>query len=111
MPTYAIGQSLGNGATVVADIVTTLADGTIVEEMHDSKGNVEITTTPSPGTPASNVAVIQQRAQQALLANATYLAIPNPTAGQNVAQVQALTKECNGLIRLLLGILDSTSGT
>ena len=56
-------------------------------------------------------AVLASRARAALIANATFLALGSPTNAQTLAQVQLLTKECNGIIRLLLGVLDSTSGT
>jgi UDP-glucose 6-dehydrogenase len=68
---------------------------------------------------------LRAKAQQALAANVaaqannvTFLAIATPTNAQNAAQVRALTqhqqallKECSALIRLVLGLLDDTSGT
>jgi hypothetical protein len=62
-------------------------------------------------TSDANKATIQSRAQAALTANATFLALASPTNAQTLAQVQMLTKECGGLIRLALNVLDSTSGT
>lgn len=58
-----------------------------------------------------NQSTLQQKAQQALNTNATFQAIASPTNAQIAAQVQVLTKENNGIIRLLLGALDSTTGT
>lgn len=63
------------------------------------------------GTPQATLATLQQKAQAALANNATFQAIGSPTNAQNAAQVQALTRQCNGIIRLLLGALDSTTGT
>lgn len=54
---------------------------------------------------------LTQRAQRALERNAAYLAIASPTATQARDQVAALTRECSGLIRLLLRALDTTDGT
>jgi len=64
-----------------------------------------------PTLEEANGATLRDRAQQALAANATYLAIGAPNNAQVVAQVARLTRECSGIIRLLLGVLDSTDGT
>jgi hypothetical protein len=61
--------------------------------------------------PAAAVDAMYGRIDAALTANATYLALASPSNAQNIAQVQRLTRECNGLIRLLLGQLDDTTGT
>jgi hypothetical protein len=54
---------------------------------------------------------LQQKATQATAANVAFLANATPTNADIVAQVRRLTRECNGLIRLLLGQLDTTDGT
>lgn len=61
--------------------------------------------------PEGNLGTLLARAQQALTANATFLAIPSPNATQVGAQVQTLTKECSAVIRVLVNALDSTAGT
>jgi hypothetical protein len=60
---------------------------------------------------ATNAASLRAKTQQALAVNATYLGLASPSAAQTTAQVKALTRECDALIRLLLGALDDTSGT
>jgi len=51
------------------------------------------------------------KAALALTVNAAFLALPTPTQAQAVTQVQRLTRECNGLIRLLLSQLTDVSDT
>lgn len=58
-----------------------------------------------------NAVTLRNRATQALAANNTYLGIASPTNAQVVTQVGRLTQECSGMIRLLLGLLDDTTGT
>jgi hypothetical protein len=50
-----------------------------------------------------------QRARDALDDNATFLAIGSPTNAQALAQIQALTRQVNAVIRLLARQLDSTA--
>lgn len=70
---------------------------------------------PKPATATvrtpTNRETLETRARAALTANASYLAIASPTNAQNLAQIRLLTRECNGLIRLLLSALDTTEGT
>jgi hypothetical protein len=54
---------------------------------------------------------IRGKAQAALAANVTYLALANPTNAQVVAQVNRVTRECTALIRLLLDAVESEDGT
>jgi len=57
-------------------------------------------------------AVLAAKAQAALTANATFLALgAAPTAAQVRDQVILATKELNALIRLATNLLDSTKGT
>ena len=60
-------------------------------------------------TTAANLATIMQRIQTAISNNQTYLGLTSPTNAQNVAQVQALTRQCDGIMRVLGNILDSTN--
>lgn len=62
-------------------------------------------------TAETNRRALLAKAQNALTANATYLAINSPTTAQNTAQIKALTRQMNALIRLTVKALDSTSGT
>ena len=75
--------------------------------------NVGVSANPTSAqaVATTNAGTIRQKAAAALAANATFLALPSPTNAQVVAQVQRNAKECSAVIRLLLGLLDSTTGT
>ncbi len=59
----------------------------------------------------TNKRSLESKANTALTGNATYLALASPTNAQNTAQIKALTRQNNALIRLLIKKLDTTSGT
>ncbi len=84
---------------------------TETHETYDGNGNLLSTRQVEIPPEEWNRRQLFDKAKSALTANATYLALATPTAAQNVAQIATLTKECNALIRLLLGSLDDISGT
>jgi hypothetical protein len=49
------------------------------------------------------------RANTALTNNATYIALASPSTAQNTAQVKALTRQTDALIRFLLRRFDSSA--
>lgn len=61
--------------------------------------------------PSVNGETIYSRAEAALAANAAFLALGTPTNAQNAAQLKAVTRQVNALIRLTLGQLGTTSDT
>lgn len=79
-------------------------------ETYDSTGKLLGTRTVQydVSTEQANDETIRQQALDALTTNRTYIARQSPTAAQNTAQIQALTRQVNGLIRLVLGRLDAT---
>lgn len=56
----------------------------------------------------ANARTILQQARDALVSNRTFLAIASPSNAQILAQVRALTRQVNGLIRLQLQDLGGT---
>jgi hypothetical protein len=61
-------------------------------------------------TQRANGSTLRQRAQQALAANATFLALPAAQqAAQAATQMVRVTRQNSALIRLVLGALDSTA--
>ena len=60
-------------------------------------------------TTEANRATIQAQAAIALDTNRTFVALASPSNAQVVAQVKALARQNNGIIRLLLNQLDATT--
>lgn len=61
-------------------------------------------------TDANHVA-LYNKAVNALTSNIEFLGIGNPSNAQLSAQVTALTRQTNGIIRVLIGQLSVTDGT
>lgn len=55
-----------------------------------------------------NSTTIRTQAANALANNRAYLALTAPVAADNLAQIKALTRQNNALIRIALGMLDGT---
>lgn len=66
-----------------------------------------------PARPASEVneTTVRDRLTQALAVDAAWLQIATPTGAQTTAQVQRITRQVSGLIRLALGQLETDDGT
>jgi hypothetical protein len=66
---------------------------------------------PAADSVIGNRAALQVKAIQALQSNIDYLAITTPSQVQVLTQVNRLTRQTSGIIRLLLNELDSQTGT
>lgn len=77
-------------------------------EVYNDKGQLVSSTDVVVSTEEANLDTIYTLAQQALLDNRTYLALSSPTNAQNLAQIRALTRQNQRIIRLLLNQLDGT---
>lgn len=56
---------------------------------------------------AGRRAQLDTRLVQSIAANATYLALASPSSAQNTAQIKALTRQVNAMLRLQRGVLDA----
>lgn len=59
----------------------------------------------------ANLQTLLQKSATALQNNQAYLSIAQPTSAQAVAQVAALTRQVNGVVRVLTASLNSLAGT
>lgn len=63
---------------------------------------------PAAQAAVTNAVTLRTQAKDALAVNRTYLAVAAPTAAQTAAQVKALTRQVQGLIRLVIDQIDGT---
>lgn len=59
------------------------------------------------GSDADRGQQLQVRLQQAIAANSTYIALASPTVAQNTAQLKAISRQVQALLRMRLGQFDS----
>ena len=79
-----------------------------LDEQYSSAGLVGSQPVQRDVTEESSRRTIHAQAATSLDGNRAFLALTSPTAAQNAAQVKALTRQMNGVIRLVLGQLDAT---
>lgn len=91
-------------ATRTYEILVRNAAGNIVRQ-------TVVETVPDPTQAELNAVDLRTKALAALDTNVSFLAVASPTNAQVSTQVRVLTRECSGLIRLLLDALDSVDGT
>lgn len=99
------------GVEVPARGVVLVGDSLDIAAPDSAKATVEQVVSAHRAKPSptqANRQTIEDAAKQALATNRTYLGVNSSTAAQTTAQVKALTRQNNGLIRLLLGLLDAT---
>ena len=88
----------------IADIVPLLVAA--VTTLDPATGDpVLASRPPAEVTGASYAETLKAQAAAALAGDVTYLALTTPTTAQAVAQVQALTRQTNALIRLVVRAL------
>jgi hypothetical protein len=97
---------LANGQSTYA---TLHDDGTITSSTIDTLAAPYLAMEQTQATRDSNEQAILDQGDSALADNANYLGITHPTQPQIVAQVAALTRQIDGLIRLRTEQLDSTT--
>ena len=90
----------GDGSVEYYDTVS----DSVVDPTAALSGNAEVVA-------RKNEATIRDRMRTALAVNDTYIARTSPTNAQTVAQVKALSRQNNAIIRLLLRQLDSVNNT
>lgn len=83
-----------------ARTVTTWADGAATTRAYTSAENAEADRRATQQAEATNESSIRSKLRTAIQSNNDYLAITTPTGAQTTAQVKALTRQTNALIRL-----------
>lgn len=86
---------------------TTITEDPATGDTVTVTNGVETSRIP-PKAERVNERTIRSQANTALVNNRTYIAIASPSAAQTTAQVKDLSRQVNGLIRLVLNKLDGT---
>lgn len=101
-------QAKPNGNITERHVVTAETADEQTVEVRDGAGK-KIGTFKRPiDVVGNNRRSIEEQARGALAVNRTYIARATPTPAQTAAQVQALSRQVNGLLRVMLNQLDGT---
>lgn len=108
-----VGDYTVAGAEISSEQVSDAEIGAALTSLGwtTTDGGVSYTAEASTVNTLTNRAALQQKAVNALSNNQTFLGIATPTSAQAIAQVQALTRQVDALIRLAANALESISGT
>ena len=90
---------------------TNYRTGSAVSRAYTAAENAEADVRVAVETAVTNEKSLMEKAGAAIETNKTFLAITSPTNAQVVAQVKALTRQNNALIRLITKALGDVSGT
>lgn len=98
-------------AAVISDTTAPQPDGSTIRTILYADGSKSVTANPAPGSVAANFDSIRTMLVNSLATHTTYIGLASPTTTQNTAEIKALAKTADQVIRLLLPQLDSTAGT
>lgn len=106
--TYAGGRLIARADDSARTVTTWDEDGTprVLDYNADERADADARA--AARTRQVNGGTLRDRARTALDANRAFLALASPTNAQTLAQVRALTRQAQGLIRLDLDDLNST---
>lgn len=101
-----------SGVTVSGDLILmpdlSESDRVAAQPVVDAHPATAQALAATVATRATNEATISAAAADAIAANKAFLALSSPTNAQTLAQVKALSRQANSLIRLALRSFDST---
>lgn len=115
--------ALVNAETVVVNIIKlepdsdytpdsnlTIVPATVACEINGTYDGTNFHPAPIavPSAEETNHRTLEQQAATAMETNRTFIALAPPTAAQVTAQVKALSRQNNGLIRIMLARFDGT---
>lgn len=94
----------------VKRVVTTLSDlnEVIASRPYNASENENADRVAAAALADANRLILQQQGLDAIVNNKAFLTIPTPTNAQVLAQVKALTRQMDGVIRLAANVLDAT---
>jgi hypothetical protein len=84
---------------------------TVVITTYDEDGNLIATRQETTTAEADNIRSLLDKTEQALDNNVTFLNNPTPTNAESVAQLKALTRQVDALIRFLRNDFTDISDT